>query len=171
MPTNLFCPSCATRNAADQSFCRSCGLNLKKTAESLAEQRGGEVSSHDRSVAALERFGGIVFTGLGISVAAGIIGLLYVIITRMIISGSQPIAGAVLAAFVLFAGLALAFVGWREALADNERRRTRSRRADAIDEGGGEPMGLGEPTFEPVPSVVENTTRRLKVTRDLSGKP
>ena len=37
----MFCPHCGKENSIEQRFCRSCGLSLEKTAQSLAEQRPG----------------------------------------------------------------------------------------------------------------------------------
>jgi hypothetical protein len=34
----MYCPNCATKAAADQRFCRSCGLNLEAHAEMLTAQ-------------------------------------------------------------------------------------------------------------------------------------
>lgn len=179
MATNLFCPACGTRNSTDQSFCRSCGHNLQKAAESLIEQMPGSERSGDAGTAALEKFGLFAFTGLGIAVSAGIIALIYIILTRMVISGANPIVGILLATFVLFAGLALAYVAWREAVEDNQRRIGRPKRpaesvAGARAEAGGlqseQPLRLDDMRFEPVPSVVEGTTRRLKKTKDLTRK-
>lgn len=169
MSTRLFCPSCGTPNVAEQSFCRSCGFNLQKTAASLLEQMPTIEEGRGRdSSAALEKFGNFAFTGLAVVVVAGIAAILYTIVTKMILSGSQPIVGVLLAAFVVFAGLALGYVFWRESLADAKTT------ARAARTGKNDPAQLpalpADRSFEPIPSVVEGTTRRLKITRDLSEK-
>lgn len=166
MSTKLFCPSCGTQNSTDQSFCRACGLSLQKAAESLVDHAAGNAPAKPGASSALDWFGTIVFTGLAIVVAAAIIGLLYAVVTRMITSGSNPLVGVLLAAFIVFAALALAYVFWRESLADTERRRENNGAPPAMGPGD-RPLALEDRPFEPVPSVVENTTQRLKITNRL----
>src|SRR6185436_14203021 len=36
--TSMYCPNCGKSNSAEQKFCRSCGLSLEKTVQSLADQ-------------------------------------------------------------------------------------------------------------------------------------
>jgi hypothetical protein len=170
MITTLFCPSCGTANSTDQSFCRSCGLNLEKSAESLFEQMPPDVELAPRDWSrALERFGDFAFTGLAVVVGAGVAAILYTIVTKMVLSGSQPYAGALLALFVLFAGLALGYVFWRESLED-AKKRGRSTRPNEISAASARSLLPEERPFDPVPSVVEGTTKRLKITKDFSKK-
>lgn len=171
MATNLFCPSCGTSNSTDQSFCRSCGLNLEKTADSLFEQMPASVDSKlSRRSEAIERFGDFAFTGFAIVVVIAVLGILYAIVTKMILSGSQPYSGTLLAAFIVFAGLALGYVFLRESMDDAERQDRAPPPRTGLDAAEDRIFLPEDRAFEPVPSVVESTTRRLKVTNDLSKK-
>ena len=58
----------------------------------------------------LEAFGNLAFGGLGVIVGLSICGFIYLIVTRMILSGTQPVAGVLFALFLIFAGLSLAYV-------------------------------------------------------------
>lgn len=157
----MYCPNCAKPGSTDQKFCRSCGFNLERTAESLAEQLSGDPALGLRgNEKALEKFGSVVFTGFGVAVAAGILGLIYIVLTRMVLSGAQPVSGLFLAAFLVFAGLSLAFVFWRESL-KNQPSLTRPVPRNLPDN----PVTLRQlgdaAAFEPAQSVTEPTTELL----------
>lgn len=164
MPTKLFCPSCGTQNSTEQSYCRACGLSLDKAAESIADRFAPGEEANDHSQAVLDKFGTVAFTGLGIVVLCGIAWILYLIVARMILSGTQVAAGVLLAAFVVFAALGLAFVFAREMLGEKALAKKASRKSLAAPN---KRPGLADPYFEPVPSVVENTTRELRVTNEV----
>ena len=88
-----------------------------------------------------------------------VIGLLYAILTKMILSGTQPYSGFLLMSFIIFAALTLGHVFRRESL--NEKRAklgmSPTRELPTATTG----KLLEESKFEPVPSVVENTTQLL----------
>jgi len=96
-------------------------MNLEQTAASLAGQYGTEF---DRSVTGWEKFfnaiGKFGFGGFCAVVVVGIIGLIYTIITRFILSGNNPIVGTLLALFIVFAALTLSWVIFNESKKDNK---------------------------------------------------
>jgi|SRR5215813_3256425 len=84
----MHCPRCGSDALIGQPFCRSCGLNLEKVSELLAEQPPSNANTnlsrmHDRQVK-LERWG--LASGVGVF---GVILLLlvYIIASKMIANG------------------------------------------------------------------------------------
>src|SRR5688572_4391541 len=100
----MYCPACGSQNSTEQKFCRSCGMNLELSASSLLEQypdrQRFDLQKQERS---LEAFGNLAFGGLGVIVGLSICGFIYLIVTRMILSGTQPVAGVLFALFLIFA--------------------------------------------------------------------
>jgi hypothetical protein len=161
----MYCPNCGKKNYDQQNFCRSCGLKLEQISAALTEQRPErEPDIIERKEARLEVFGNVAFIGLGIVLAAGIVGILYVIITKFILSGENPLAGVLLANFIVFAALALTYVVLREDLND---RKKKARAVPASPPAGEHEIDtnklLQDPIDEPVPSIVEDTTDLLPV--------
>ena len=158
----MFCPSCGAQNNTDQKFCRSCGMNLENSAASLLEQfpsKGrADLQLEEKR---LQRFGQFAFTGFGIVIGLAILSMIYLIITKVIIAGDQLFGGIMFIAFIVFAGLSLAYVIWQESL---KEKRARIAMAPGREITSTEPTGklLDEGGFEPVPnSVVEDTTELL----------
>ena len=146
-------------------------MNLEQTVSSMLEQYpdGGSRSELQRQERSLERFGSIAFGGFGVVIGLSICGFIYLILTRMVFSGTSPVAGVLLSLFLIFAGLTLAYVFKNESLKDK-----RKKLEPAPGGGGALPSQtaklLDENRFEPIPSVVEDTTKLLKIkrtTRDL----
>ena len=141
-------------------------MNLESTAASLSEQfpdrERYELTKREQQ---LERFGQFAFGGFGIVLLIGIAGLIYTILTKMVLVGQQPLAGILLIAFIIFAALTLAYVVFAEDLKDRRKRG----RAEA----GQGPSELQEPAvtsrlleereFIPAGSVTEKTTDLLSV--------
>jgi cytochrome c biogenesis protein CcdA len=139
-------------------------MNLEQISAALSEQLPERDVSIERSEARLEVFGNIVFIGFGIVLLAGVIGILYTIITKMILSGTQPLAGVILANLVAFGALTLAYVVLKEDL--NERKK--KARAVSVPSPESDPdidtnKLLQDPIQEPIPSVIEETTDLLPV--------
>lgn len=161
----MFCPNCGANNSTEQKFCRSCGLNLEKTAENLLLQipsaESAKLLKRERN---LEKFGNIVFGGFGVVLLVGIIAIIYLIITKVILSGNSVFGGIMLIAFVIFAALSLAYVVFNE---DLKERKQKANPALANELAEGKETGklLEEKPFEPVPSVTENTTDLLYAER------
>lgn len=107
----------------------------------------------------LERFGQFALGGFGVMLLLGFLGLLYTIFTKMVLVGSQPLAGLVLIAFLIFAVLSLAYVVFKENLKEKQRNRPAGRQ-----EAEPSPISaklIEEREFTPVPTVTENTTDLL----------
>lgn len=98
----MFCPNCGASNTTEQKFCRSCGLNLEQTARSLLEQvPSAESASLLRKQRVLEKFGNVAFTGFVVAVAIAVIGLIYTVFVKMVLTGANPLVGIVFMALMI----------------------------------------------------------------------
>ena len=157
----MFCPNCGANNSTEQKFCRSCGLNLEQTTQSMLEQIPSAASANlIKQRRKLEKFGDIAFTGFGIAILLGVIGLVYVIFVKMVLSGDNPAAGIVLILFIIFATLALAYVFMNETLKEQSAKLNPelTKELEKKLETG---KLLEEGNFEPVPTITEGTTDLL----------
>lgn len=159
----MFCPNCGANNTTEQNFCRSCGLNLEDTAKSLLTQiPSAESANLLKREQMLEKFGNFAFGGFGIVLFFAVSGIIYAIITGMILSGKNPLFGILLTAFIIFATLTLAYVVFNEDLKEKKKKlklQTQKELAEPKTTG----KLLEEKPFEPVPSVVENSTELFPV--------
>lgn len=136
-------------------------MNLEQTALSVVEQfdhaRDMDLQIRERM---LERFGTIAFAGFGLAIAAGILGIIYFIATRMILSGTAIWGGILLIFFMVFAGMALTYVFLTESLKD-QRNKANARRRPSELEAPVTGRLLDEGNFKPAASVTEDTTELL----------
>ena len=157
----MFCPNCGANNSTEQKFCRACGFNLEQTALSLLEQiPSAETGNLIKKQRALEKFGSIVFGGFGIVVALAVIGIIYWIIVKMVLTGASPVAGILLIAFLIFAALTLSYVVMNESLKEKKSKLSPSLIKE-LEKGENTGKLLDEGHFEPALSVTENTTELL----------
>jgi hypothetical protein len=100
---------------------------------------------------------------LGIILAAGVVGILYMIITKMILGGEAPILGVILANLVVFGAMALAYVVLREDLNERKKKaRSVSVPPTAADVDIDTSKLLSHRIDQPARSVVEGTTDLLQ---------
>ncbi len=136
-------------------------MNLEQTSASLLEQFPGKERldlKHEEKL--LEKFGKVVFTGFGIIIAIAILSFIYLIMTKMALSGTEPLAGIMLMAFIVFACLSLGYVFWQESLKEKRQKIeiTLAHHLDSPQTG----KLLPETEIVPVPSsIVEDTTELL----------
>lgn len=159
----MYCPNCGANNTTEQNFCRACGLNLEDTAKSLLAQiPSAETANLLKREQMLEKFGNFAFGGFGVVLLIAVGGIIYAIVQGMILSGKQPWVGVLLTAFIIFAVLTLAYVVFNEDLKEKKKKLSRQAQKELA-----EPKTTGkfleEKPFEPVPSVVENSTELLAV--------
>ncbi len=156
----MFCPNCGSKNSTGQKFCRSCGLNLEKVAESLLEQLPIRMEeSIERRRGRVETLG-VVASWLFVAVALGF--SLYQIVFRMILAGGKVLPGVALLVLLICGILSVVFFNYANSLkAAAARRRLRQlteREKTAT-------KLLQEPHMEPIPSVTERTTELLYTER------
>ncbi|HEX8267050.1 MAG TPA: zinc ribbon domain-containing protein, partial [Pyrinomonadaceae bacterium] len=117
----MFCPNCGTRNSSEQKFCRSCGLNLEKSIESLLEQlTTAESANLLKQTKLLEKYGNFAFGGFAAVFLLGISVLVFTILNKMVLSGGNVIFGLLLLAFIIFAVLTLVYVFLNESVKEKK---------------------------------------------------
>ena len=137
-------------------------MNLEAIAEALAVQKPeSPMAMIDAEEVRLERFGNIAFTGFAVVILVAVAAIIFLIITRMILSGTQPWTGALLTAFIVFAALTLGYVFWRESIKEKRAALLKKGRANLAAQDDPDQAQLNPSSFEPVPSVTERTTREL----------
>ena len=158
----MFCPACGSKNTSDQRFCRKCGMNLESTVDALRDWTPTQSKGLQRQERRLEKFGQIAFGGFGIVLVVAVAGLIYTIVTKMVLVGDQPFVGLLLIAFMVFAVLALGYVVFNEDLKE-KRKKVGRPLPNELDSPAVTGRLLEEKEFEPVPTVTENTTNLLPV--------
>jgi len=157
----MFCPNCGANNSTEQKFCRSCGLNLEQTALSLLEQiPSAESAGLLKRQKNLEKFGNIAFGGFGIVLLIAVSAIIYLIFTKVILSGNSVFGGILLIAFIVFAILTLTYVAFNEDLKERMQKTNPSLNNELAEKRDTAKL-LEEKLFEPVSSVTENSTELL----------
>lgn len=163
----MFCPNCGSKNSTQQKFCRSCGLSLEKTAQSLVEQIPAKI---DQSIESrekkLERFGVIALSCLGV-VGAG--ALIYMIIFKMMLADGKILGGFALLTMIIFGLLAVFFFNYARYLKETAVK-NRLQPPEEMRESETPAKLLTDSYLEPIPSVTERTTELLYEEREKNNK-
>lgn len=169
----MFCPNCGSKNSIEQKFCRSCGLNLEKTAESFSEQSASLDLTQEKKISKFfETIGKLGFGGLIGAVLAGVLMIIITLVKTFILSGEteQIIAGVIFVIFIVSAVLGLAYVIFQE----YSKERIKKANAQMSPQIEGKTTGklLEEKFIEPIPSITERTTDLLfaETKRKTSGE-
>jgi len=135
-------------------------MNLTDIAASFLQQlpQGGAANIRKQE-RMLERFGQIAFGGFGVVALTAIAGLIYWIVTKVILTGESFWGGILLIAFIVFAALTLAYVFLRESI-NEKKQKINPQLAGSADASM---RRLGDATFQPAASVIEDTTDLLPV--------
>lgn len=157
----MYCPNCGKENSADQSYCRSCGLKLNAIAELVAgilpDEERADLRKRKRTLEKL---------GLGALSIAGLIALMSFIFAaalyKLILFGPEVLFLASAIALAVFAILGAVLIGYSKFFL---RPGTTDRSAQVGDASPVNPTGklIEDRPFEPVPSVIEDTTDLLPV--------
>jgi hypothetical protein len=157
----MFCPNCGANNATEQKFCRSCGLNLTDVSKTLPEQiPSAESASLSRREKLIERFGNFALGGLGVVILFAVTILIYTIVEKFLVSGTNVYFAVLPAAFIVFAFLSLIFVVFNESLKEKKAKINPAPNNELTEKTDTAKLPAEKP-FEPARSITENTTGLL----------
>ena len=163
----MFCPNCGSKNSTQQKFCRSCGLSLEKTVQSLVEQIPAKIDqSLKRRKEKLERFGVIALSGVGV-VGGG--ALFYMIIFKMMLADGKILGGLALLTIIICGLLAVFFFNYANYLKETAVK-NRLQPPEEMPEYETPAKLLNDSYLEPIPSVTERTTELLYVEKKKDNK-
>jgi hypothetical protein len=155
----MYCPNCGASNSKKQNYCRFCGLNLRDAAKSLTNQIVfGEDSDLLKSLSSVKRV-----IDLASAALAGVL-IIYVLAYLFI----EPGFGKGVMKVSLGVLFLLKFI--QEIIGYYQRKERGKARANKFEQGATAQSGSQaaakfpeERPFEPVPSVLENSTELLPI--------
>lgn len=154
----MYCPKCATSNADDVKFCRSCGANLSLVSEALTGRLPrARHDLHNKSAAAYDGSG----LGRGITQTFMGVGFLIVAIALLFTGGRGWWWAMLFPAFALLGKGVAEIVTTMMARNSLQHLPAEPQRARNTGEIGPTPDFVNLP-----PSVTEGTTRQLDPDRD-----
>ena len=159
----MYCPNCGNKNSSDQKFCRSCGLSLEKSAQSLAEQLPSpSVKSLQERKERLERLGVASLSVFGLGVVTF---LLYMIFTKLMLTQGPFIASLAVLGAAIFIGSGLAsvvlFAKVQELKEESAKPRIGSATTGQLPDSAEQTAPLRDSIEQPAFSVTERTTNLL----------
>lgn len=156
----MFCPNCGKENHADQKFCRSCGLKLDAVSQVVNDQLPSEeyaAMQHRKRI--LERLG---FASLSIAGLIGLMSLIFAVaLYKLIVFGPEILFWASTIALMVFLLLAATLIGYSKLFLRFEKSDPQPVSLDESPLIHTTGKLIEDRPFEPVPSVVENTTDLL----------
>ncbi len=155
----MFCPNCGANNSKKQNYCRFCGLNLQDTAKSLISQIVfGEDSKLLKKLSTVKRVVDFTSTALIGALIVGFVALFFF----------APEFGRNLWKISLGVFLLLQLV--QETIGYFQRKERSKSKPNKFEPKGVEQFEsketaklLEEKPFEPVPSVIENSTELFPI--------
>jgi hypothetical protein len=153
----MHCPSCGTRAAENQKFCRACGFGLEKLTQVFQEQLAAEGAELPPELQRMERFVG---RGISILLTSLLLATASVIVYFQMLVKGQFWTGLGLLGALAWLSLWIFFVGkWSELQKIKEERKN-ARSAPVLSAPDTNKF-LTESSQEPISSVAEHTTRSL----------
>lgn len=154
----MFCPNCGANNNKKQNYCRFCGLNLQETGKSLMNQIVfGEDSKSLKKLSSVKRV--VDFT------STAVIGMLVVGIAIYLfffdLKFGKDLIKISLGVFFLLK-TAQEIIAYFQRRARSENKRFEPNGVEGFESKKTAKL-LEEKPFEPVPSVIENSTELLPV--------
>ena len=163
----MFCPNCGSKNSTQQKFCRSCGLSLEKSAQSLVEQIPAKIDqSLERRKEKLERFGFIALCCVGVVGGAA---LFYMIIFNMMLAQGKILGGLAFMTIIICGLSAVFFFNYANYLKETAVK-NRLQPPEEMREYETPAKLLNDSYLEPIPSVTERTTELLYEEREKDNK-
>ncbi len=162
----MHCPNCGTETASGQKYCRSCGLNLEKIAELVAEQLPERRAPADLEKGAWQRYAErvgllILLSGAGIFFLA----ICWAIIGKIMIGKGQYLEGGIFLAIIIALVVGGSLLGLSNSSAPSEPKSAQPK-PDSLADAEPTARLLNEPALEPVPSITEQTTGLLAVDKN-----
>ena len=164
----MFCPNCGSKNSTQQKFCRSCGLSLEKSAQSLVQQIPAKIDqSLARRKEKLERFGFIALIGVGV---VGVGAMSYMIISDMMLAQGKILGGLALLTIIICGLSAAFFFNYANSLKETAVKNRLQPPEEEMRESETPAKLLNDSYLEPIPSVTERTTELLYVEKKKDNK-
>jgi hypothetical protein len=164
----MFCPNCGKSTSVEQKFCRSCGLNLEKTAQSLAEQL--PANNLDKNLLnkqrKIEHWIKIVASS---AISLVIISILWGVIYKIILGKGDVLEGLVFLGFILGIITVALLALYKESLLKKSGKRLSSQTLPLQQSENAEKL-LPESYLESLPGVTERTTELLEVEKKNEAK-
>lgn len=155
----MFCPNCGAKNSKKQNYCRYCGLNLRDTAKSLTNQIVfGEDSDLLKSLSSVRSA-----MDLASAVLVGVL-IVWIVAYLFIEPGFGKAAMKISLGIFFLLKMIQEIIGYYQR---KERSKTRANKFEPSTteqvESKEAARFLEEKPFEPMPSVVENSTELLSM--------